>query len=271
MSTNTWRVIFHPALDGATNMAIDQAIMETVGKRLIAPTLRFYAWRPACLSLGYGQFSREADKERIYAQGWSLVRRATGGKAILHTDELTYSIAFPDDHPLVEGDILTSYRRLSAALLNGLHQLGVAAESMPLHETPKTTGPVCFEVPSNYEITWQGRKLIGSAQVRRAEAVLQHGSIPLWGDVTRICDALVFENEAERESAKERVRQRACTVEDALGIELDWEKAAYTMAEAFSTTFNVQLEATDLSQEEEDRATELIQETYANDTWNLRR
>ncbi len=271
MPTNTWRVIFHPPFDGPTNMAIDQAIMEAVGKRLVAPTLRFYAWQPACLSLGYGQFSREADLERINAQGWGLVRRATGGKAILHTDELTYSIAFPEDHPIVEGDILTSYRRLSVALLNGLHQLGVAAESTPLYETPKTTGPVCFEVPSNYEITWQGRKLVGSAQVRRANAVLQHGSIPLWGDVARICEALVFENDAERASAKARVRQRACTVEDALGVELDWEKVAYTMAEAFGTTFNIPFETTDLSQDEEDRAAELIRDTYTNATWNLRR
>ncbi|MBI5927894.1 MAG: lipoate--protein ligase family protein [Chloroflexi bacterium] len=271
MSTNAWRVIFHPPLDGPTNMAIDQAIMEAVSTNIIAPTLRFYAWQPACLSLGYGQFSREADMERITTHGWGLVRRATGGKAILHTDELTYSIAFPEDHPIVEGDILTSYRRLSAALLNGLHQLGVPAASMPLHETPTTTGPVCFEVPSNYEITFQDRKLIGSAQVRRSKAVLQHGSLPLWGDVARICDALVFENEDERESAKIRVRQRACTVEEALGYELDWDKAAYTMAEAFGTTFDIPLDATDLSQDEEDRANQLAQEIYADPAWNFRR
>lgn len=252
-------------------MAIDQAIMEEVAAQTAPPTLRFYAWQPACLSLGYGQFSREADQERIEAQGWHLVRRPTGGKAILHTDELTYSIAFPEHHPLVQGDILTSYRRLSAALLKGLHQLGVAAESMPLHAPPKSTGPVCFEVPSNYEITWRGRKLIGSAQVRRIGAVLQHGSLPLWGDVARICDALVFESESARVSAKDRVRERACTAEEALKCDLTWEKAAQVMAAAFAETFEVQLAPAELTSVEVERVARLVKETYANETWNFRR
>jgi lipoyl(octanoyl) transferase len=271
MPTNFWRIIFHSPLSGATNMAIDQAIMEAVGENRVPPTLRFYAWQPACLSLGYGQFSREADMERLAAYDWDLVRRATGGKAILHTDELTYSIAFPEDHPVVAGDILTSYRRLSAALLLGLQILGVEAESAALQETPKMTGPVCFEVPSNYEITVQGRKLIGSAQVRRADAVLQHGSLPLWGDVARICDALVFEDEAERESAKIRVRQRATTVEQSLGYAVDWQDAAESLAHAFAKIFDVELQLGDLSDDEMARAETLTHEVYASDDWNFRR
>src|SRR5258707_11959212 len=111
-----WRLIIDAACDGPTNMAIDEAILEAVGQGNSAPTLRLYRWNPPCLSLGYAQPIEDADLERIQARGWQVVRRLTGGRAILHTDELTYSVALPLDHPLVAGTILDSYRRLSSAL-----------------------------------------------------------------------------------------------------------------------------------------------------------
>jgi lipoate-protein ligase A len=252
-------------------MAVDQAIMEAVGVRSVPPTLRFYAWEPACLSLGYAQLSSEVDVDRLQAHGWDLVRRATGGKAILHTDELTYSVAFHQDDPMVADGILSSYRRLSVALLAGLAKLGVKAESTPLHETANPAGPVCFEVPSNYEITVQNRKLIGSAQVRRAEAVLQHGSAPLTGDVARICEALVFDNEDERERARARVRRRAITVEQARGAVVSWQAAAKAFAEAFAETFDAWLEPGELTPHETARHDQLLVETYASDAWTFRR
>src|SRR6476661_5955293 len=91
-----WRLIVDPAMDGATNMAVDEAILESVGRGDAPPTLRLYCWQPACLSLGYAQQASDADQDRIAANGWHLVRRMTGGRAILHIDELTYSVALPD-------------------------------------------------------------------------------------------------------------------------------------------------------------------------------
>src|SRR5579859_1906151 len=174
-----WRLIVDSPCDGPTNMAIDEAILEAVGKRQAPPTLRLFAWEPACLSLGYAQPAADVDQERLGAHGWDIVRRMTGGRAILHTEELTYSVALPQDHPLVAGTILDSYRRLSMALLHALEALGIDAHADKAEKpvgarTP--LGPVCFEVPSNYEITANGKKLIGSAQVRKDDATLQHGS-----------------------------------------------------------------------------------------------
>ncbi|NJL93384.1 MAG: hypothetical protein HC915_06460, partial [Anaerolineae bacterium] len=111
------RLLLSPFQDGVTNMATDQAIMEAVGDGLVPPTLRLYGWQPACLSLGYAQRAEDVDLDRLRSRAWTLVRRPTGGRAILHTDELTYSLSFPQDHALAEGDILTSYRRISRALV----------------------------------------------------------------------------------------------------------------------------------------------------------
>lgn len=272
MSDTTWRLLITPAQGGAMNMAIDQAIMEAVAEGRMPPTLRFYAWEPACLSLGYTQSIRDVDRARLQARGWELVRRMTGGRAILHTDELTYSVAVKKGHPIVEGDIIASYRRLSRALVAGLELLGAAPQADKRGEhRSDTKGPVCFEVPSHYEITVNEKKLVGSAQVRKFGAVLQHGTLPLAGDITRILDALVFESDEKRERLRERVRSRATTLTDVLGKHITWEHAVETMAHSFQSTFDLDLvQAGDLTPEEHTRALELVVEQYATEAWNAR-
>lgn len=272
MSDTTWRLLKTPAQDGAMNMAIDQAIMEAVAAGFAPPTLRFYAWEPACLSLGYTQPIEDVDRARLQTRGWELVRRMTGGRAILHTDELTYSVAVKKGHPIVEGDIIASYRRLSRALVTGLELLGAAPQADKRSDhRPDSKGPVCFEVPSHYEITVNEKKLVGSAQVRKFGAVLQHGTLPLTGDITRILDALVFESDEKRERLRERVRSRAATLADVLGTQLAWQHAAETMARSFQSTFDLDLvPADDLTPEEHARALELVTEQYATEAWNAR-
>jgi lipoate-protein ligase A len=130
--------------------------------------------------------------------------------------------------------------------------------------------PVCFEVPSTYEITVDGKKLIGSAQARKKEGVLQHGSLPLAGDLTRICDALIFENEAARETAKERLLARATTVESVLGVGTDWETAAQAFVRGFEAELGIQFERGELSKSESQRAEELVKQKYAHPLWTER-
>src|SRR5512142_460873 len=112
-------------------MAIDEAIGRAVAERVTAPTLRFYAWAPPCVSLGRNQPLEAVDAARCAARGYAIVRRPTGGRAILHTDELTYSIAAPDDHPLMAGMVLDAYLRISHGLVAGLRRLGIEAEEAP--------------------------------------------------------------------------------------------------------------------------------------------
>jgi lipoate-protein ligase A len=251
-------------------MAVDEAILETSSRGEARPTLRLYAWQPACLSLGYAQPVADADLDRIDALGWDLVRRPTGGRAILHTDELTYSVTGSQSEPRLEGGVLESYRRLSQALLAGLQALHIPAQSA-LQEAAalrgETKGPVCFEVPSNYEITVQGKKLIGSAQARKHEGVLQHGTLPLWGDLTRITQALCFKDEDKREDAAARLISRATTVEAVLNYRVDWDTAAAAFVSAFEQALNLTLEPGELTPQECKRADELVVEKYANPSW----
>jgi lipoate-protein ligase A len=106
--TDTWRCLFTPPARGAWNMAVDEAILETAGRGESLPTLRLYAWEPACLSLGYAQSCQDVDRARLQERGWEVVRRATGGRAILHVDELTYSVTAPPNEPrvLCSGELL---------------------------------------------------------------------------------------------------------------------------------------------------------------------
>lgn len=273
VAPESWRLIITPDRDGAYNMALDHAILEQVGAGNLPPTLRLFSWNPPCLSLGQAQPATDIDLERIRARGWTVVRRPTGGRAILHTDEITYSVALPEGHPLVQGDIVTSYRRLSAALLGALERLGLAAQAdrRAARAPANSKGPVCFEVPSDYEITAGGRKLLGSAQVRKFGGVLQHGSLPLWGDIARICDALAFPTEAAREAARLRVRQRATTLESVLGRAIPWEEAAAALRDSFAEVFGLALGAPEPpTPAEEARAAALREAQYAAEAWTFR-
>lgn len=254
-------------------MAVDEAILEATTKGTVPPTLRLYAWEPACLSLGYAQPFSDVDLAALKSQGWEVVRRPTGGRAILHTDELTYSVTGPASDPRLAGSVLESYRVLSLAILDALHRLQIPAQA---NEKPivapdaNPKGPVCFEVPSNYEITVGGKKLVGSAQARRKQGVLQHGSLPLFGDLSRIARVLVFQDEDQRVRAAERIWQRATTVEQAIGRAIDWGQAAQAFQAAFASILNLELYPSELTSAEKDRAEELIEEKYAHPSWNER-
>lgn len=290
-----WRLIKHPPAKGAWNMAVDEAILEAIGKGEVPPTLRLYAWEPACLSLGYSQPVADVDRARLVERGWDLVRRPTGGRAILHTDELTYSVIGPESDPRLSGSVLESYRRLSEALLDALHRLGIEAQASekpaPLQTLESATqtseipgvpstpasaesieqkNPVCFEMPSNYEITVAGKKLVGSAQSRRREGVLQHGSLPLTGDLGRITQALAFPDEASRSGAKERLLKRAATVESVLGFPVSWEQAAQAFTAAFANALNLELRLSGLTPGEETWAARLVGEKYGHPAWTER-
>ncbi|MEP7137937.1 MAG: lipoate--protein ligase family protein [Chloroflexota bacterium] len=267
----TWRLLITPPARGAWNMAVDESILEHIHRDEALPTLRLYAWDPPCLSLGHAQPFSDVDMKRLQQRGWEVVRRATGGRAILHTDELTYSVIAPVHEPRVEGSVLESYNRLAQALLLAVQSLEIPVEMKEgkANQT-ETPNPVCFEVPSTYEITVNGKKLIGSAQARKKEGVLQHGSLPLTGNLTRICQALVFENESARDNASKRLLERATTVESALGVEIGWEKAQQAFVHAFEAQLGLSFESGELSESESERAEELVKEKYDHPSWTER-
>jgi lipoate-protein ligase A len=270
-SKTTWRLIQHPPAQGAWNMAVDESILESIYTDNALPTLRLYAWEPACLSLGHAQPFEEVNQDSLAHHGWDIVRRPTGGRAILHVDELTYSVIAPLSDPRVHGGVLESYLRLSKALIEALRLLGLnpQANEQQVKQSRKHN-PVCFEVPSNYEITVDNKKLIGSAQARRKEGVLQHGALPLHGDLTRVITALNFPDPATKERAKIRLLAHATTVEQELGVIIDWNEASIAFQEAFRNVLNIELKQDDLSLKEKQRAEELVIEKYNHPKWTKR-
>lgn len=266
-----WRLIHTPPASGAWNMALDEAILESMAEESVLPTMRFYSWQPPCLSLGYAQPIADINQKRLQERGWDLVRRPTGGKAILHADELTYAVIGPQDEPRLRGGVLESYQRLSMGLLLGLEKLGlpvqVVTDSEGDHDREQ---PICFQNPSDFEITFKGKKLVGSAQARRKEGVLQHGTLPLHGDLARIAEVLDFSHEEAREEARERLLGKAINV-TMIGEEtVSWEKAAQAIAAGFEEALNIEFLAGKLTPTELDRAQILMDEKYQNPSWTHR-
>lgn len=274
----TWRLIKTPPAPGAWNMALDEAILESIGACKSLPVLRLYGWSPPCLSLGYAQPFSDVHLEKLTQAGWDLVRRLTGGRAILHTDELTYSVIAPNEEPRLAGGILESYLRLSRALLKAVNDLGVPATAMPQTQaplkSPKNQNPVCFQVPSNYEITIQGKKLLGSAQARKKEGILQHGTLPLHGDITRILRVLKLEGDPslnqDSTGAKVHLLDRATTMQAVLGTAPSWESVASAFENAFTEILNITFLLDELTPAELTRTEELISEKYAHPAWTAR-
>lgn len=268
----TWRVLVTPPLDGATNMAIDEAILLALAEGNGIPTVRFFQWEPACLSLGYNQHWTDIDLTSLAERGYGWTRRPTGGKAILHTDEATYSLIIPQNDPRIQGGIIESYRILSLGLLRGLRLLGVQAnqtsrdEAQARRQETNGGGPVCFDTPSVYEITVDGRKLIGSAQLRRRKIVLQHGALPLHGNLNRIIDVLSFPPEEEA-AQRALLPKRATTVERVLGKVITFDEAAKALEQGFAEQLRLMLEPMGLTRREQELVEELRASQYANESW----
>jgi lipoate-protein ligase A len=267
-----WRLVEHPPSKGAWNMAVDEALLESVINGESLPILRLYAWQPACLSLGHAQPFSEVNTSILEAHGWDIVRRPTGGRAILHVDELTYAVIAPLSEPRVKGGVLESYLRLSKALLEALRILGLKPQADEKYSDQKSIkqNPVCFEVPSNYEITVKGKKLIGSAQARRKESLLQHGALPLYGDLTRIILALNFTDDVVQAEAKARLLAHATTLERELGTPLSWQTASQAFQDAFIRVLNLDLQPGQLTEHEVHRAQDLMEEKYDHPSWTKR-
>jgi lipoate-protein ligase A len=265
----TWRLLLDGEADGATNMAIDEAVLDGVVEGHGPPTLRFYGWSPPCLSLGRNQPLAEADLEACRAAGIDVIRRPSGGQAVLHSAELTYAVALSQDDPRSEGGVLGGYRRLSEGLLAGLRRLDIdAIQACGARPADGPPSPICFDRPTDYEICFDGRKLIGSAQWRRRGGVLQHGSLPLRGDLTRIVDLVVLEHR-DPAAEKRRLAGRVVSLEEARGGVVSFDEAARALAGGLADVLNLDLVPGPLT-ERERAAVDDLRARYSAASWTAR-
>jgi len=181
---HSWRFLDSGPNVGIYNMAVDQELLAKAQLGEKMPILRFYDWSPPAVSIGRFQKIKTAvDAEACKRLGFDIVRRITGGRAVLHHNELTYGVIARSDDPLFPPNVLGAYKVIAAGLVAGLKNLGVDAEMVSrtgrhaslVNKNDKD--PSCFSSPSWYEIVVNGKKIIGSAQRRLSGAFLQHGSI----------------------------------------------------------------------------------------------
>ena len=178
-----WRLLLDPPGSAAYNMSVDEALLEHAGAT--PPTLRLYTWRAPSISLGYRQ-SAPAWLARCASRGVEVVRRITGGGAVVHAGDLTYAVVSGVGQGALPQDLRGSYDWIRSLLLKALQDLGLRV-AQPQPKAGSAALDVCFAGATGYEIELAGRKLIGSAQRRTARGLLQHGSIRLSddGDVYR--------------------------------------------------------------------------------------
>jgi lipoate-protein ligase A len=259
-----WRLLVHAPADGAWNMAVDEALLEsyTAAGAAAGPTLRLYGWRPAALSLGRFQRAEGSrDATFLRENGIDLVRRPTGGSAVLHEFERTYAVTAQLRSAPFPGSVLETYRRVAGALCAALRRLGVDAEPHAPGEpgTRRSQDAACFGTPSAHEISVGGRKLVGSAQLRRRGAFLQHGSILLRSDPERLARAIGLDRgpSSYTDLARELGEAPAADVVDGV------------LAEAFAESFSARLTPGRLTVRETRRATRLRGWKYLSAAWTL--
>lgn len=269
-----WRLIDTGFQTAARNMAIDEAIMRAHGRGEVPPTLRFYGWEPAAVSIGYFQsMAKEIDLDAVRRGGYGYVRRQTGGRMIFHHQELTYSVVIRQE--LLPGGVMETYRELSQGLLAGLRLLGgspalASGELDPRLRDPGGFHAACFDSASAYELTLNGKKAVGSAQTRGEGVILQHGSIPLDTDVALLF-SLMKVPDGVRERLIQRYRTKATSLKEALGRSVDYQEARDAMIGGFQEAFGLTLVETPLTPGEEAEAALLEREKYGSDLWNLRK
>lgn len=269
-----WRLIIEENNNAYYNMAVDEAIMKVHSQGDTPPTLRFYGWQPAALSLGYfQQLKKEVDLEKCKKQGIDFVRRLTGGRAILHKQELTYSIVIREDYQLLADSIEKSYQQISAGLAAGLNQLGVEAELKEVErgrKAPRGHSAACFDAPSWYEVVLNNKKLIGSAQRRKENTILQHGSLPLADSSAEIFELLNYSSENERKKSRRIFKNKSTNLKKA-GYEFKKQQLIDALAAGLAEKLAITLENGSLTEKEIKIAHRLAENKYKNQAWNFKR
>lgn len=268
----TWAFLDSGHHDAATNMAIDEALLTWHSEDKIPPTLRFYGWKNPSLTVGHFQnVEKTIDFTGIKKHGCDFVRRLTGGSAVLHDDELTYSIIVSEKHPKIPHSINKAYYILSQGLLEGYHLLGVEADfAIPERELRQERSAVCFEEPAIYEMVVDGKKISGNAQTRKSGVLLQHGSIPMSFDADMLFDLFKFSSERLRDRQRKSFVNKAISINDITNKKHTYEMMKEAFLQGLQKSLNIQTNPIELSKEQWEYIHYLTETKYQTDEWNLR-
>ena len=272
-----WRLLDTEYNSGYYNMAVDEAIMKASRKKLVPPTIRFYQWSPPALSLGYSQKGKEVvDRKSCARSGVDVVRRLTGGRTILHDDELTYSIVLREEKDILPDSIIKSYKVISRGMVKGLKKLNLPVELKPFDKNKKKEkgfSAACFDAPSWYEVLADGKKLIGSAQTRRKGIILQHNYIPFTIKADKIYSLLKMKGNNQEKLRKrmiDKFQKKATALNTESEEVININELKKVLKKGWEEEFQVSLKWGELIPQEEKWIKQLVEKKYLTDEWNYR-
>lgn len=264
-----WYFIENTTYDAATNMAIDECLVNWLSEDKIYPTLRFYTWKGPSLSVGHFQDVHQSiDLKALKKHNVELVRRLTGGSAVLHDDELTYSLVVKESDPKIPHSVTEAYYILSQGILKAYHLLGIKASFAEEAKAKQTRSAVCFEQPASYEMLVNGLKISGNAQTRRKGILLQHGSIPLSFN-KNLFDLFKFPSEAVKKKKQQAFLTKATSINAVSQQKKTIEDLEASFLEGFETELGVTFKAFKFSQAQWEEINQLADEKYRNQKWTL--
>jgi lipoate-protein ligase A len=250
-----WRLLITEKNTAYKNMAIDRAVLVANGKKIVPPTVRFFTWSPPAISIGYFQsLDDEVDLDVCRKLGVDYVRRITGGGAVFHDNELTYSIVIPESHPQVPKNIIDSYKRICGAIMKGLDKLGIDSKYFPIND-----------------ILTNNKKISGNAQTRKSKTVLQHGTILMDVDVEKMFSLLRVPDEKIKDKLIKDVKERVTSIKNVLNSDIRFDEVADAMKKGFEEEFKINLINGELTQEELELADRFERECFSAEDWNHRR
>ena len=236
-------------------MAVDEAILEAVAEGKQLATLRLYGWLPSAVTIGYFQsLHEEVDVFASLQQSVDVIRRITGGGAVYHDKEITYSFSIRQDNGLISKDILSSYSQISQGVIEGLKEFSIDAKFVPLND-----------------IVIHDRKVSGNAQTRKQNTILQHGTVLLDVDVRKMFSFLQVSDEKIRDKLITNVEERVTSLKQQAGKEISFVEAQNALVKGFARAFAAEFVVSFLSTEEQQRASVIEKEKYKNLHWNRMR
>jgi lipoate-protein ligase A len=263
-----WRYISYEIGNPYWNMAVDEAILQAHSKDLVPPTLRFYGWNPATLSIGYFQHAKKhIDHETRKKRNFGFVRRLTGGRAVFHDQELTYSVVVSEKHHLVSSSVKGTYRKINRALELGVNRLMLQVDHATNGNQTDFSSAACFDAAGTEEFLVEGRKVIGSAQTRQQGVLLQHGSILIDFDWQAFYDIFSFPSEQSQNKFQENLG----TLSQLCKREVTINEVIYAMLTGFEQGLAISLEEQKLTSYETDLAKQLVETRYSTSAWNEKR
>lgn len=269
----TWGFLDSGVHDAATNMAIDESLLNWHSEGKIPPTLRFYGWARPSLTIGQFQKAEKSiDFAGVQKHNCDFVRRLTGGSAVLHDDELTYSIVVSEQHPRIPQSVREAYYILSKGVLEGYRNLGIDADyAIPEREAMLDKTAVCFEKTAYYEMIVDGKKISGNAQTRKSGVLLQHGSIPITMDEEMLFDMFKFSSERVKERQRRGFANKAVSIDDIAHKPHTFQMLKEAFLAGFQTGLGVSVKPLELTEEQWQEVRILADEKYRTDDWNIRR